>query len=243
MYTDPVTRTVTDDDNDLICVSITAEWPGSQRESVYLSRAGGEQVTSGLFGTRYTGVSNARAAVTDGFAYTFLRDGNWPAATLMIRTVAVDATGNITTDETTYSIARPTTATSASSSATATVEPSRCLLVDPTTGDISHDGVTLQLVSGIDAIAQSLRTRLAFFQGEWFLDEGYGTPYFQTILGKQVPLQAVREVFRQIIADTDGVLDITKLELTAGSAPRSFVLGFTCSTDLGALTLSVPTGV
>lgn len=96
----------------------------------------------------------------------------------------------------------------------------------------------------MDSIAQSLRTRLAFFQGEWFLDETFGTPYFQTILGKSVPLQAVREVFRQIVAATAGVLDIVSLELTPhDGVARAFDLRFTCSTDLGELTLSVATGV
>lgn len=119
----------------------------------------------------------------------------------------------------------------------------RCLKVDPSTNDIVHDGKRLQLVYDLDSIAQSLRTRLAFFQGEDLYDESYGTPYFQTILGKSAPLSAVREAFRQIIADTVGVKDVTRLELSPGTAPREYALRFSCTTDLGELTLSVTTEV
>lgn len=115
--------------------------------------------------------------------------------------------------------------------------------VDPTTSDMVHDGHRLQRVSGLDAIAQSLRTRLLFFQGEWFLDEEFGTPYFQTILGKSVPFDAVREVFRQIILDTRGVNTLISLVLAAGSAPREYVLSFRADTDFGELSLSESVGI
>lgn len=119
----------------------------------------------------------------------------------------------------------------------------RCLRLDPTTGDLDHDGKRLQIAYDVDAIAQSLRTRLAFFMGEWFLDESFGVPYFQTILGTKVPLAAVREAFRTVIAGTVGVLDVLSLSLEASSVPRSFVLRFTVSTDLGELDLTVTAGV
>lgn len=120
----------------------------------------------------------------------------------------------------------------------------RGLKIDPITGDLVHDGRRLQLVADVPAIAQSLRTRLMTFEGEWFLDEEFGVPYFQTVFGKQASLIAVREVFREIIADTPGVLGIVKLELKRASAanPRSFALSFSVTTDTGELSLTVPVG-
>lgn len=242
---DAITRTVTDVDGDVLLVSITAEWLGGVREEVYLSRDGGEAVATGRFGTRYTSGSNKRTIVTGppaGYAYTFLRDGFWPASFVTIRTTAVDAAGGITIDETAYSVTFPAVASTAPAP-TDTVVTFRALKIDPTTGDLVHDGKNLQLVGGVEAIAQALRTRLAFFQGEWFLDETFGVPYFQTILGKTVSLLAVREVFRTIITDTVGVLSIKSLELRQTSA-REFMLVFSVDTDVGELlTLTVPTGV
>lgn len=118
----------------------------------------------------------------------------------------------------------------------------RGLRLDPVTGDLDHDGRRLQPVADLEAIAQSLRTRLAFFRGEWFLDEDFGTPWFQTILGTKAPAAAVKQAFREIIIDTDGVLDLKKLELSEVSA-RNYLLRFTVTTDLGELTLEVPTAV
>ncbi len=141
----------------------------------------------------------------------------------------------------TFSISAPTP--TAPSNAATTTPFARALQIDPATGDLVHDGKRLQLTYGLNSIAQALRTKLAFFQGEWFLDETHGTPYFSTILGKQAPLAAVREAFREVIAGTLGVLEVTKLELTPGTRAREYVLTFTCSTDLGLLTLTVNTEV
>jgi hypothetical protein len=116
----------------------------------------------------------------------------------------------------------------------------RAFRVDITTGDIVHNGRSLQRIGGLDSIAQSLRTRLSFFRGEWFLDEFFGVPYFQSVLGK-FPLAGVREVFRAIIADTPGVLDILTLSLVPSGTVRAFRLEFKVSTDLGELALTVPT--
>lgn len=240
----PITRTVTDADGDLLLVSITAEWSGAPRESVYLSGVGGELVQSGTFGTRYTRSENARAAVTNGFAYTFLRDTLWPAASIKVRTTAVDSAGNVTFDETSYAVALPAPGVS-SAAAAGEVVITRALRVDPTTGDVVHNGRNLELVSGLEAVAQSLRTRLAFFQGEWFLNESFGTPWFQTILGKTIPILAVREVLRTIITDTVGVRSVISLELEQiTGSPRDFQLLFTVDTDLNEfLTLTVAVGV
>jgi hypothetical protein len=118
----------------------------------------------------------------------------------------------------------------------------RGLKVDPATGDLAHDGKRLQLVEDIDAIAQSLRTRLGFFRGEWFLDEAFGLPYFQTILGVKVPQSVILEEFRKVIVATRGVRTLDKLELQRIGTTRAFTLRFSVSTDLGDLVLAVPVG-
>lgn len=119
----------------------------------------------------------------------------------------------------------------------------RALRLDPATGDLVHDGKRLALIGDTEAIAQSLRTRLAFFRGEWWLDSAAGTPWFQTILGTKVSLAVVREVFRKVIVETPGVLNLLKLEISETSKKRAFLLRFSVSTDLGELSLTVETGV
>lgn len=41
------------------------------------------------------------------------------------------------------------------------------------------------LVNTPEAVAQNVRTRLALWQGQWFINTDEGTPYLQQILGKK----------------------------------------------------------
>jgi hypothetical protein len=49
-----------------------------------------------------------------------------------------------------------------------------------------------------DAVGQIIRSRLLFFQSEWWEDESLGLPMFQSILGKKGP---VKKVADKIISD------------------------------------------
>lgn len=150
---------------------------------------------------------------------------------------------NVVSASFTLSTLAPSTSPSTAAEAVAAGEIIRALEIDPTTGDLVHDGKRIQFVSGVEAIAQSLRTRLGFFMEEWFLDEEFGVPWFQRVLGKASTLLAVKEIFRAIILGTTGVDRILTLELTQASTPRDFVLSFRVDTDLGELALTVNTGV
>lgn len=58
-------------------------------------------------------------------------------------------------------------------------------------------------------VAQRLRIRLLSFQGEWFLDEDYGIPYWQRLLGQKPTKSAIDLIFQQQILDVSGVKEIT----------------------------------
>jgi hypothetical protein len=111
----------------------------------------------------------------------------------------------------------------------------RDLKIDPLTGDLAVESGDLAQVTGIDAILQSLRTRLGFFLGEWFLDEAQGIPYFESILVKNPNFPAVRELLRRALLETPGVLEVTSLRLRFTSATRQLAVSFRVSTDLGEL--------
>lgn len=79
--------------------------------------------------------------------------------------------------------------------------------IDPVTGGIATSGQ--HFISGIDEIAQTIRTRLELHLGEYFRDITEGTPWFQTILGKEGSLQAKEAAIRNRIIRTPGVVQIT----------------------------------
>lgn len=63
-----------------------------------------------------------------------------------------------------------------------------------------------------EVVAQRLWIRLRTFRQEWFLDEGYGVPYFQSILGKKVSKAQVDLIFQREILAEAGVVEITAFE-------------------------------
>lgn len=64
------------------------------------------------------------------------------------------------------------------------------------------------LVNSREAVAQMIKTRLALFQGEWFLDVTAGTPWTQEVVGAG---NAARRdpAIRERILGTTGVRAIT----------------------------------
>jgi len=189
-----------------------------------------------LFGPRYLGPGNFATAISGGVAVELARLGGWPEKAITFRVTAVGDTGVVTVGSYTLATSSPIGLSPTAAEASEEGQVIRALKVDTTTGDIVHDGTRLQFVAGLESIAQGLRTRLSFFQGEWFLDESFGVPYFQSILGKQSSMIAVREIFRSAILDEPGVLSVLSLELREIS-PREFALSFSVDTDLGELLL------
>lgn len=65
----------------------------------------------------------------------------------------------------------------------------------------------------IEAIAQSVLTRLKLWRGEWYLDTTEGTPYMQEVLGMGKRDSAIRALQNRIL-DTEGVTQIKDFQVT-----------------------------
>lgn len=90
--TDSIQIDVTDDENMLKIVAITASYGSGYSygdESVYNGSA---------FGSQFTNGTNATSAITNGTRYVVKRDGSgWPTASLVLKVLAVDKFGNTST--------------------------------------------------------------------------------------------------------------------------------------------------
>ena len=93
----------------------------------------------------------------------------------------------------------------------------------------------LELIEGVDAIAQDISTRLQTFLGEWYLDERIGMPYFQQILGQKPRLGLVRSLYNDAIISTPGVNTINDLTLDYNTTTRALSISFRADTVSGAL--------
>ena len=115
--------------------------------------------------------------------------------------------------------------------------------LDPLTGDIAFEDGDLVLIEGVDAVAQTLKQRLSFGLGEWFLSINKGVPYFQTILVKNPNIAAIEGIFRNTILSTPGVLELLSLDFDFDSRNRVFEVNFEARSQQGNINFSEIIGV
>lgn len=92
----------------------------------------------------------------------------------------------------------------------------------------------LQLATDKQGIAQRIKTKMQLFKEEFFLDEEDGTPWFQNILVKNPSIAEVREIFRELLDSTPGVLEILSLDIS-NQGDRNIDIDWNVNTDLGEL--------
>lgn len=93
------------------------------------------------------------------------------------------------------------------------------------------------LVNSPEAVAQAVKTRFELWYGQWFLDTTEGTPWIQSVLGKQRP-DTYRLAIRQRILETQGVNAITDFSTTVNSATRRVSFTVTLDTLYGTTTVT-----
>jgi hypothetical protein len=93
----------------------------------------------------------------------------------------------------------------------------------------------LALCTFENEIPQLIKRRLRFFQGEWFLDESLGVPYFEEILVKNPSPIAVDGIFKRTIVETPGVIDLLSFDMDYDGPTRKFTLSFEARSVNGTL--------
>ena len=108
--------------------------------------------------------------------------------------------------------------------------------------DTNHDllvtGIDLALVDGAEQVRQQLLIKLKLWQGEWFLDTEFGTPYLQQILGKQLTMSGAIVALRKSILEVQGVTQITTFDYQFDRATRTIKIQFTVNTPHGLIEVS-----
>lgn len=100
------------------------------------------------------------------------------------------------------------------------------------TGDVDFNNAMDIVVSKEEELHQRLIIRLNTFLGEWFLNEDYGVPYFQQILGKGRKKSTIDALLQeQILADGE-VLEI--VEFVSSITGRAYSLTFVVKVNTGA---------
>ncbi|AUU90278.1 hypothetical protein C2U55_14920 [Enterobacteriaceae bacterium ENNIH3] len=93
------------------------------------------------------------------------------------------------------------------------------------------------LINSPEAVAQAIKTRFELWYGQWFLDTTEGTPWIQSVLGKQRP-EVYNLAIRQRILDTAGVNSITAFGTTVNTSTRRVTFTATVETLYGTTTVT-----
>lgn len=113
-------------------------------------------------------------------------------------------------------------------------------VLDPVTGDIVTSGV--QFTSGVDEVAQTVKTRLHLFYGEYFRDITDGTPWWEVILGKGGSLSSKEAAIKNRIVRTEGVVRLTSFSTTFDINTRVYTINAGILTVYGETELTVTNG-
>lgn len=92
--------------------------------------------------------------------------------------------------------------------------------------DMTLDGSNIYFADEANIVKQRLTIRLQFLLEEWFLDNTVGLPYTQFILEQGSSIEDIYEYFRKEIKDTEGVENITELNLTPDSDNKGLRVDF-----------------
>lgn len=104
------------------------------------------------------------------------------------------------------------------------------------THDIVFDNYDLVLISGISYLAQKLKIKLLFFFKEWFLDTTKGMDFYNVLFVKNPNLNAVDNMIKITIVDTEGVLELLEYSADYTFSDRRLNVKFKVNTIYGELT-------
>lgn len=112
------------------------------------------------------------------------------------------------------------------------------LYLDPITHDLVVSNLDLSIVKGADRVRQNVLVKLRLWREEWFLDTEFGTPYLESILGKQITLGGAVAALKQSILEVNDVQQITSFNYNFDRAARRLSVVFECSTPFGLIRIS-----
>lgn len=101
--------------------------------------------------------------------------------------------------------------------------------------DIKTSNLDIALVDKAEQVRQQLLIKLRLWTGEWFLDIEFGTPYLQSVLGKQLTLSGAVAAIRKSILEVDGVRSLVTFSYRFDNAARKLNITFEADTPYGII--------
>jgi hypothetical protein len=105
------------------------------------------------------------------------------------------------------------------------------------TGDYTFGFGNTSFISGVDALAQAINTKLKLFQGEWWENTKEGLPFFQGIAG-QSNIAVTDLLIKTRILETPNVISIASYQSSIDSL-RHYTATATINTTYGQIQTGV----
>ncbi len=83
-----------------------------------------------------------------------------------------------------------------------------------------------------DSVAQKIRIRLLWFEGEWRWDEEEGMPYFDRLFVKNPDMDYFESAVRERIFEVDEVTEIKEVSVSYDRRSREAKIRYVALTDL-----------
>jgi hypothetical protein len=110
--------------------------------------------------------------------------------------------------------------------------------LDVTDHDVALENYDFQLVDLAEQVGQSIRIRLLFFRGEWFLDTAEGVPFYEDIFVKNPNLGAIDAAIKERILGTEGVTELLSYSSNYDASGRKLEISFEANTTYGPVTIT-----
>lgn len=107
-------------------------------------------------------------------------------------------------------------------------------------GDYSFGTNEQDFIDGVDAIAQTIKTKILLFYGEWWENLGIGIPMFQSLLGQMNPeglKMSSTLLISKSVREVEGVTSISKLDVLRNK--RNLRFDIVCETNEGKASVEV----
>ncbi|SJZ58479.1 hypothetical protein [Megasphaera cerevisiae] len=107
-------------------------------------------------------------------------------------------------------------------------------------GDYTFGANSGNFLSGVEAVAQAIGTRLKLFTNEWWENFDEGLPLWDKILGQHDRDTAIKLIKERILG-TDGVTNIASMDTDWNADTRSLSFTAVVDTEYGTVTATVST--
>ena len=111
--------------------------------------------------------------------------------------------------------------------------------LDLITHDIAIEDSSMQVVSELDWLRQSVKVKLLFFLGEWFLDTTAGLDHYGLVFIKDPQINLIDNMIKIAVLEYIEIIEILTYTSSFDILNRSLTVDFTVSTVFGEEDFSI----